>query len=57
MANLFWTSESTNEDRALREEIRKETSDVYSRLHSIDEDTAFVASIHSAYPRLPLIRP
>jgi tRNA A64-2'-O-ribosylphosphate transferase len=41
----------------LREEIRKETSDVYNRLHSIDEDLTFVASIHSAYPRLPLIRP
>jgi hypothetical protein len=41
---------------ALREAIRKETTDAYNRLHSIDEDTAFVANIHSAYSRLPLIR-
>jgi hypothetical protein len=46
-----------NPMNALREEIRKETLDVFNRLHSIHEDAAFVADIHYGYPDLPLICP
>ncbi|KAF5355473.1 hypothetical protein D9758_006318 [Tetrapyrgos nigripes] len=35
--------------------IRKETLDLYNRLHSIEEDIQFVNQVHGAYPRLPLI--
>jgi tRNA A64-2'-O-ribosylphosphate transferase len=45
------------EDAAtLQNEIRKETLDLYNRLHSIDEDIANVNHIRSAYPRFPIIR-
>ncbi|KAJ3515773.1 hypothetical protein NMY22_g14359 [Coprinellus aureogranulatus] len=37
-------------------EIRKESLDIYNRLHSIEEDVEFVNSVHDAYPDLPLIR-
>ncbi|KAJ3541050.1 hypothetical protein NMY22_g4047 [Coprinellus aureogranulatus] len=36
-------------------EIRKESLDIYNRLHSIEEDVEFVNSVHDAYPDLPLI--
>lgn len=37
-------------------ELRKESLDIYNRLHSIQEDVSFVNTIHEAYPNLPLIR-
>ncbi|TEB38143.1 initiator tRNA phosphoribosyl transferase [Coprinellus micaceus] len=36
-------------------EIRKESLDVYNRLHSIEEDLDFVNVVHDSYPDLPLI--
>ena len=37
-------------------ELRKESLDIYNRLHSIAEDVTFVNEIHEAYPRLPILR-
>jgi tRNA A64-2'-O-ribosylphosphate transferase len=37
-------------------EIRKESLDIYNRLHSIEEDLDFVNAVHGSYPELPLIR-
>lgn len=36
--------------------IRKESLDLYNRIHSIDEDCAFVSTVREAYKELPLIR-
>ncbi|KAF5317384.1 hypothetical protein D9611_003701 [Ephemerocybe angulata] len=36
-------------------EIRKESLDIYNRLHSIDEDVSFVNGVHEAYRGLPLV--
>lgn len=36
--------------------IRRESLDIYNRLHSIAEDTAFVYLVHQAYPTFPLLR-
>ena len=36
--------------------IRRESLDVYNRLHSIAEDVEFVNLVHEAYPNLPLLR-
>ncbi|KAI0292820.1 tRNA A64-2'-O-ribosylphosphate transferase [Russula brevipes] len=35
--------------------IRRESLDIYNRLHSIDADIAFVNQVRAAYPALPLI--
>ncbi|KJA22941.1 hypothetical protein HYPSUDRAFT_66691 [Hypholoma sublateritium FD-334 SS-4] len=35
--------------------IRKESLDVYNRLHSIEEDVAFVDQVHKSYPSTPLL--
>jgi tRNA A64-2'-O-ribosylphosphate transferase len=45
-----------NYDHQIREEIRKETVDLFNRLHSVNEDIHFVRQIHMAFPSLPLIR-
>jgi len=37
-------------------ELRKESQDIYNRIHSIAEDAAFVDQVYRYYPRLPLIR-
>lgn len=37
-------------------ELRKESLDIYNRLHSIAEDVNFVNEIHEAYPNLPILR-
>jgi tRNA A64-2'-O-ribosylphosphate transferase len=37
-------------------ELRKETLDVYNRLHSIAEDVEFVNKIHRHYSNIPMIR-
>ena len=36
--------------------VRKESLDIYNRLHSIHEDVQFVQQVHSAYPKLPILR-
>jgi len=37
-------------------ELRKESQDLYNRIHSIAEDDAFVDQVRRSYPSLPLIR-
>jgi tRNA A64-2'-O-ribosylphosphate transferase len=37
-------------------ELRKESQDLYNRIHSIAEDAAFVDQVRRSYPALPLIR-
>ena len=36
--------------------IRRESLDIYNRLHSIADDIAFVNLVHSIYADLPLLR-
>ncbi|THV06174.1 initiator tRNA phosphoribosyl transferase [Dendrothele bispora CBS 962.96] len=36
-------------------QIRKESLDLYNRLHSIEKDIHFVNQVHDAYPQFPLI--
>ncbi|KAG1794434.1 tRNA A64-2'-O-ribosylphosphate transferase [Suillus plorans] len=36
-------------------ELRKESQDLYNRIHSISEDAAFVDQVYRSYSRLPLI--
>jgi tRNA A64-2'-O-ribosylphosphate transferase len=44
----------TNRSEAFKA-IRKESLDVFNRLHSIDEDASFVSSIARAYPTFPVV--
>ena len=37
------------------EYLRKESSDIFNRLHSIVEDAAFVEQVHQVYPTIPLL--
>lgn len=36
--------------------VRKESLDIYNRLHSIAEDVHFVQQVHEAYPDIPILR-
>ncbi|KAK7472369.1 tRNA A64-2'-O-ribosylphosphate transferase [Stygiomarasmius scandens] len=36
-------------------QIRKESLDIYNRLHSIEKDIEFVNQVHAAYPQYPLL--
>ena len=36
--------------------VRKESLDIFNRLHSIEEDVRFVEQVHEAYPDLPILR-
>ena len=36
--------------------LRKESLDIYNRLHSIEEDIIFVDQLHDAYPTYPILR-
>ena len=36
--------------------LRKESLDLFNRLHSIEEDIKFVEQVHDAYPDIPLLR-
>lgn len=36
--------------------LRKESLDIYNRLHSISEDIAFVTEVHEAFPTTPILR-
>ncbi|KAK1235522.1 tRNA A64-2'-O-ribosylphosphate transferase [Marasmius sp. AFHP31] len=49
------TITSFNTQRGALAHIRKESLDLYNRLHSIEEDVRFVNQVHNAYPKLPLI--
>ncbi|KAJ6491677.1 initiator tRNA phosphoribosyl transferase [Mycena vitilis] len=35
--------------------LRKESLDLYNRLHSIAQDVAFVHQVHAAYPEVPIL--
>ena len=35
--------------------VRKESLDIFNRLHSIQEDIRFVGRVHEAYADLPII--
>lgn len=35
--------------------LRKESLDIFNRLHSISEDAAFVEHVHQAYSTIPLL--
>jgi len=37
-------------------ELRKESQDLYNRIHSIAEDAEFVKQVHQYYRDLPLLR-
>lgn len=49
---LDWQGEQASQ----LEDIRRETLDIYNRLHSINQDAAFVQRVHDAFPDLPLLR-
>jgi len=36
--------------------LRRESADIYNRLHSIEEDVAFVNRVRKAYPEIPILR-
>ena len=36
--------------------VRKESLDIFNRIHSVKEDVGFVGQVHRAYPELPIIR-
>jgi len=36
--------------------LRRESADIYNRLHSIEEDIAFVNRVRKAYPEIPILR-
>jgi tRNA A64-2'-O-ribosylphosphate transferase len=36
--------------------LRKESLDLFNRLHSIDQDVTFVNQVHAAYPGIPILR-
>ena len=38
------------------EYLRKESLDIFNRIHSIAEDGAFIEQVHKAYPTVPLLR-
>lgn len=37
-------------------ELRRESLDLFNRLHSIAEDIEFVSSVHDSYEDVPIIR-
>lgn len=36
--------------------LRKESLDIFNRIHSIEEDISFVRQVNQAYPGVPIIR-
>ncbi|TFK28600.1 initiator tRNA phosphoribosyl transferase [Coprinopsis marcescibilis] len=44
-----------NSDHSALEIIRKESLDIYNRLHSIEEDISFVDEVHKFYSDIPII--
>ena len=49
-------SMSNTSEASARAYIRRESLDIYNRLHSIEADIAFVNEVRRAYPTFPLIR-
>ena len=47
---------ATTLESSARAHIRRESLDIYNRLHSIQADIAFVNQERAAYPSFPLIR-
>ena len=47
---------ATTSESSARAHIRRESLDIYNRLHSIQADIAFVNQVRAAYPSFPLIR-
>ena len=45
-----------SQDTSVLAYLRKESLDIYNRLHSINEDVRFVQLIHETYPQIPLLR-
>jgi tRNA A64-2'-O-ribosylphosphate transferase len=39
-----------------REFLRKESLDIFNRLHSIDQDIKFIEQVYNKYPGIPLVR-
>lgn len=62
MALMFSSSRSSYEDNytqaraATLAHLRRESLDVYNRLHSIAEDISFVETVRRTYPDLPILR-
>ena len=46
----------TTPESSARAHIRRESLDIYNRLHSIKADITFVDQVRTAYPSFPLIR-
>lgn len=46
----------TTPESSARAHIRRESLDIYNRLHSVNTDIAFVDEVCTAYPLFPLIR-
>ncbi|KAJ7072815.1 initiator tRNA phosphoribosyl transferase [Mycena amicta] len=42
-------------DRDAHKQLRRESLDIYNRLHSIQHDVAFVNAVHEAYPGVPIL--
>ncbi len=36
--------------------VRKESLDIFNRIHSVQEDIRFVGQVHEAYSELPILR-
>jgi hypothetical protein len=47
---------SGSSEALARAYIRRESLDIYNRLHSIEADIAFVNQVRTAYPTFPIIR-
>lgn len=54
--NSFIVSIITMPESNALEYIRKESLDIYNRIHSIEEDVVFVRQVKEEYPELPLLR-
>ncbi|KAF9029346.1 initiator tRNA phosphoribosyl transferase [Hymenopellis radicata] len=54
-SSIVDTGNINTNTRDVLAEIRRETSDIYNRLHSIEEDTIFVETVAKSYPDLPLL--
>jgi tRNA A64-2'-O-ribosylphosphate transferase len=39
-----------------REFLRKESLDIFNRLHSIDQDIKFIEQVYNKYSGIPLVR-
>ena len=49
------SSDSEKTENALSY-LRRESVDLFNRLHSIEEDVTFVNRVRKAYPEIPILR-